>query len=607
MKKTTTLIASIFLAVTVSAQIIPGQNHKGLIKAVNDQKIMKGDENLSHLMLHPNPHTHAIMNSKSSSFPSEVIGYTTYDLQTNGSVQNRLAVHDDGTMSATWTMSKEFNTTYSDRGTGYNYFDGTSWINQIVQPTDQVDRIETSRVGWPSVFGLGNGEERVITHSTDLSVLNKATRPSIGNGAWTDASIGEFYMIWNRSTSGGLDGNTIHMIALTEPMGTNWQGSLFNGLNGALLYFRSQDGGTVWDIDTMQLPTLDTAHYIGFSADNYAISAKGETVVVAYFNDWGDSFIVKSTDNGDNWTSTIFLDFPVDKYAIDEGMDLDNDGVLDQVYSTDNSGALIIDDQGMAHVFYGIMMYADDDLSDGGSSWFPSINGIAYWNESYGADISPAAVHSGDTSLWYSDMMNDHWIAEAPDLNGDPDVGGIDEIGGYALYYRSHASMPSAGLTSNGEIYMTFSGYTETVDNGSQVFRHIYVTKSADGGLTWKTPVDITPHEDWDGMQECVYGSLSPVVDDKLRLIYQLDFEPGISVQGDMDLVDWNAIHYLEVDTVGLFDNTTPPVSITEIDNYNAKENISIYDMLGREWKTNFDDLPKGMYIIDGKKVFKNK
>ena len=53
--------------------------------------------------------------------------------------------------------------------------------------------------------------------------------------------------------------------------------------------------------------------------------------------------------------SNNFLDFPVDKYAIDDGMDLDADGVLDQVYTTDNAGALIIDDNGNAHVFYGIM------------------------------------------------------------------------------------------------------------------------------------------------------------------------------------------------------------------------------------------------------------
>ena len=35
------------------------------------------------------------------------------------------------------------------------------------------------------------------------------------------------------------------------------------------------------------------------SGDVYSIDARGETVVIAYFDDWGDSFILKSTDNGD--------------------------------------------------------------------------------------------------------------------------------------------------------------------------------------------------------------------------------------------------------------------------------------------------------------------
>jgi hypothetical protein len=314
---------------------------------------------------------------------------------------------------------------------------------------------------------------------------------------------------------------------------------------------------------------------------------------------------MKSTDNGDNWAKTVFLDFPVDKYVIDSGIDLDGDAVLDQVYSTDNTGALILDNNGDAHVFYGVMSYSDDDLADGNWSYFPLSNdGIAYWTESFGPDNTPATVHAGDTSVWYSDMMNDHLIAQAPDLNGDPNVLGIDEIGGYALYGRGLASMPSAGLASNGDLYLSFSAYTETIDNGTQVFRHIYVTKSEDGGITWKNPVDVTPHDDWNGMQECVFGSMSPVVDDKIRIVYQLDFEPGLTLQGDADMVDWNAITYLEIDTVGLFDNTT--TAINEVKNNNTVDN-RIFDVLGREWKSDFADLPKGVYIIDGKKVFKTK
>jgi hypothetical protein len=395
------------------------------------------------------------------------------------------------------------------------------------------------------------------------------------------------------------------MIGITAA--ASFGGTPFNGLDGALVYYRSQDGGTTWDITDMQLPGMDTSMYNGMNGDVYAIAAQDSIVVVSYFDSWGDSYIVKSTANGDSatWTKTTFLDFPVDKYAMDDGLDLDNDDTLDMVYSTDNYGALILDDNGDAHVFYGIMSYIDDDLSDAASSWFPATNGIAYWNESFGADTTPPTMHTGDTSLWYSDMMNDHWIIEAPDLNNDGQVAGIDSVGGYALYYASRASMPNAGLDAGGNIWLSFSAYTETADNGSQVFRHIYVTKSEDGGTTWKNPVNVTPHDGFNGLQECVFGSMNPTIDDKLQIVYQLDFEPGLAVRGDEDFVDNNDIVYLEIDTVGLFDNTS--TAVIELDNTNSKEDSRIFDLLGRKWKSDFADLPKGVYIIDGKKVFKTK
>ena len=43
--------------------------------------------------------------------------WSTYDLQTNGSVQNRIKLHDNGTISAVWTMSNQFSSSFSDRGT----------------------------------------------------------------------------------------------------------------------------------------------------------------------------------------------------------------------------------------------------------------------------------------------------------------------------------------------------------------------------------------------------------------------------------------------------------------------------------------------------------
>ena len=563
MKKTTTFLVGILISAGLFAQINSSQSYtKNLLKAVNNKVTMTGDEALSHLMVNPNPTTSS--NAKLASANEVVIGTTTYDLQSNAAVQNRIVHHDDGTITAGWTTSQQLNNSWPDRGTGYNFFDGTTW------GMAPLNRLESSRGGWPSIIAMGSGKEASITHNTDNAHINMTHRSTVGTGSWTEQNISSLNdstgiyrdMIWNRSAVGGLNKETIHMIAVTAS--SNFAGLPFNGLDGALVYYRSQDEGVTWDIQDMQLPGMDTSMFTGMSGDVYTVTAQGETVVVAYFNDWGDSFIVKSIDNGTTWEKTTFLDFPVDKYAMDDGLDLDGDGIYDQVYSTDNYGAVILDANGQAHVFYGIMMYLDDDLTDASSSWFPGINGIAYWNESMGEDVTPATVHAGDTSLWYSDMMNDNWIVQAPDLNGDGIVGGVDSTGGYALYYASRASMPNAGISANGEIYLSFSGYTETADNGSQVFRHLYITKSSDGGSTWKTPVDVTPNVSWIGMKECVFGSMVPTVDDKIRIVFQMDNEPGLIVRGDEDLVDFNDIVYIEIDTVGLFGAS---VSVNDIKN----------------------------------------
>ena len=563
MKKNITFLAGVLISASLFAQVNSSQSYtKNLLKAVNDKVTMSGEEVLSHLMVNPNPTTSP--NAKFSSANEVVIGTTTYDLQSNAAVQNRIVYHDDGTISAGWTTSQELNSSWSDRGTGYNFFDGTAW------GMAPLNRLESSRGGWPSIIAMGSGKEASITHNTDNAHINMTHRSTVGTGSWTEQNISSLNdstgiyrdMIWNRSAVGGLNKETIHMIAVTAS--SNFAGLPFNGLDGALVYYRSQDEGVTWDIQDMQLPGMDTLMFTGMSGDVYTVTAQGETVVVGYFNDWGDSFIVKSIDNGTTWEKTTFLDFPVDKYAMDDGLDLDGDGIYDQVYSTDNYGAIVLDANGEAHVFYGIMMYLDDDLTDASSSWFPGINGIAYWNESMGEDVTPATVHAGDSSLWYSDMMNDNWIVQAPDLNGDGIVGGVDSTGGYALYYASRASMPNAGISANGEIYLSFSGYTETADNGSQVFRHIYITKSSDGGSTWKTPVDVTPNVSWIGMKECVFGSMVPTVDDKIRIVFQMDNEPGLIVRGDEDLVEFNDIVYIEIDTLGLFGSS---VSVNDIKN----------------------------------------
>jgi len=372
-------------------------------------------------------------------------------------------------------------------------------------------------------------------------------RSTIGSGVWEEQivssqdSVTGLYrdLVWNRTAVGGVNGESLHMIGVTSPSGLT--GTLYNGLDGALLYYSSQDEGATWDIQDMQLPTLDTSNFSRFGGDSYAIDARGNTVVIAYFNDMGgDSFILKSTDNGTTWTRTTFLDFPRDNYVVDDGLDLDSNGVMDMIYSTDNYGAVILDHNDVAHVFYGVMRYLDDDLADGSYSWFPLTNGLVHWDENMGADYTLPTVQ--DTDFWYSDMMNSNFISAAPDL-GDSIVAGIDSVGStWAKYYSSLSSMPSAGIAANGDMYVSFAGYTENADNGTQVFRHTYIIKSTDGGLTWTNPVDVTPNTIWAGMKECVFASMNKEVDDKVRLVYQRDMEPGLAVRGDEDGIGMNDI-----------------------------------------------------------------
>ena len=92
-----------------------------------------------------------------------------------------------------------------------------------------------------------------------------------------------------------------------------------------------------------------------------------------------------------------------------------------------------------------------------------------------------------------------------------------------------------------------------------------------------------------------------PMVDDKLRIVYQADFEPGLIVRGDEDLVDLNSIYYLEVDTVGLFDNTS--TSINEIYQNNNIDDNRIFDLLGRMKTVLLTFLKE--YIINRKKYLK--
>ena len=456
----------------------------------------------------------------------QVIGYTQYDLQSNAAIDDRMAGGAEA-VSAAWTMSLEL-TPFSDRGTGYNYFDGNTW-GEI-----SYERIESVRIGWPSIVHTASGREVVVSHPGIDTPLHMAWRDA-GTGAWSEASVPsdlEVGKLWPRMAAGGEDGNSLHVICITTPTGNG--GVVHNGQDGSLLYYRSQDGGDSWDIIDHSFADLDSSNFANFSGDTYAIHARGNTVAFAAFNDFSDSFVMISQDNGETWTKQLLVDFPVDLYVADMGLpegeefaeDYNDDGLFQEYFNTDGAGDVHIDTYGQVHVSYGSMYYMDADTIDGTTSYFPGTNGLAYWNESMGADSAQIIGYSFDY-----------------DESGTLD---FDEI---AAYYVGCAGFPSIASDAAGNLYVTYSAIMENFSTGAQNYRHQFLVHSMDGGLSWNADeaCDLTPDEDYDGY-EAVFGSIAPdVVNGQLEIIYQRDFEPGLHVRGDEDPADINDIVHLRV------------------------------------------------------------
>ncbi len=481
--------------------------------------------------------------------PEQIIGETLYDLQTNNSMQHRLVRRPDGTFSASWTIGLQASGGFPDRGSGYNHFDGTSWEDS---PSSRLEM--NLRTGWPAIGTLADGRDVILCHASPPPYKAHILRQD-EQGSWEEFDIPSTApdgLLWPRMAIGGPNGNTIHAIAITTPSGLS--GAPYNGVDGQLLYFRSTDGGDTWDITDMVIPAFGPDYFTNNDADSYAIDADSNYVAIALFNSWNDVVLAKSNDNGQTWTRYVLNDFPLDNYQVDQGYTFDDLNGFDPaapdslaIFTSDNSGTVLIDRNGMAHAWFGRMYVIDSDFTDGATQYYPAMSGILYWNETFGND-----------SL--------QLIADLVDAN-DNDTIDIQSINNIALYFTSLTSFPSAGVDAQNNIYLAYSAVAEDKINenatkqGSIVpehYRHVYVIASIDGGMSWTAPYDIINPDisdpDLIDFTEAVFPSVARnVLDEQLHLTYQQDFEPGLAIRGDEDDPASNYIMHVRLDLAELF------------------------------------------------------
>ncbi len=450
--------------------------------------------------------------------PETIIGTSTYDLQTNGTISNRV-VNNSGKISATWTMSLTGTTAtvWPDRGTGYNYSSngGLNW-----QPAP-IARVEGIRTGFQNVACAGF-EELILAHTATVGAggIIPSWSATQGSGTWSaPGSIPntvEGVDWWPKAAVGG-DGHSFHAI---------WQGT--GTASGPMYYSRYVDGAN-WEPKTELPGMIYGTDIFAVSADMYSIDVK-DSVVAIVIGDFGtDVTLLKSTDNGVTWTKRIIDQYPIPLYdGLTMNTDIDADGIEDTLWSGASDATVLIDNNNLVHVFYGRTRSLE---APGGTglSYFQTQN-IAYWNESM-ADNDPKE------------------LGGIPDIDGNGVIdvplgcGGDtleNPMGYYGTGLVAFVLMPKAGVDANNNIYLTYMATDEKSDTSiyNQMFMHPYIIKSVDGGLHWTNPTDSAydallasqpvDGESYDGAYPCIARN----VDTHVHMTYQRDFAPGTTLSG---------------------------------------------------------------------------
>lgn len=422
------------------------------------------------------------------------LGTTWYDMQTNASVDTRINVYPDGTIGAAWIRGT---TNSNDRGTGYNYFDATSWGPA---PTS---RIENDRTGWGSYAPLGPSGEIVIAHLNDG--LKVSQRPVKGTGVWNQSVMmgpaGATDISWPRIMTNGPNNNYIHMLANTYVV--------YEGLDLAILYYRSLDGGVSWDKDAVILPQMSSADYDGFNGDQMAWGTPhGDTIYFIVSGPWVDTFIMQSNDNGNTWNKIPILSNAYKKLAA---------GTTDVPPFTSSDGACAVemDKSGVFHVAFGI---GGGYMSGGDKYIYVNRNGLVYWNSTM-----PMVEDSLDL-----DVLEANGQLLGAVYNGPNPGDTIIDIPGYRV---GMSSWPQISIDDWNNIYFLWSAATPGNPSPDPYnYRHLW------GRAKFHDKAEMTPQIDLNEgvmymFMEFAYPAMAKrILNDKLAIMYQSAPEPGSNI-----------------------------------------------------------------------------
>jgi hypothetical protein len=509
------LLLSIFLSTLLSGY----SQHRAMIPRIitNVEKQMLYQPAIDEGTGFENPNNPAVSNPDSPKDEAQ-IGITWYDLQSNASLGNRLYLHPDNTISAVWTMSND--AAFNDRGTGYNYYDGSSWGSLPAA------RMENVKTGWPSIAPWGPNGEIIVAHTGTAQGLFFNKRDTKGTGDWESFFLtgpdAENVLVWPRMTTSGENHDVIQVITC------NGNGVTWNGQTPALLYSRSSDGGNFWNPLNIVLDQIGPDHYTYINRDGYTwANPVGDTIAFGVADRFIDWFVMKSTDAGDTWQKIIIWEHPYPFFTFPDDL------TTDTLWSPDGSGDVALDADGNVHAVCGLTFWYKFEVGQT-YNFFPLADGIIYWNENMPPFTAPDQHDALDP---YDVLTEANYIGWSQDVNNN----GILEIGppytSDIYSYRSVglSTMPNIAVSPNNQVFLVYASTTEgyTYGNPPQYnYKHIWTRTSYDGGIVWGGFIDLT-----DGFNyfytECIYPVIAKNTNEFAHYIFQVDETPGESIHPD--------------------------------------------------------------------------
>ena len=485
-------------------------------------------------------HNSAVINRYESMEDAETV-QTYYDLQSNQYVANRMYQLANGNVAVTATMSHEENQVASDRGTGYNFYDGIEWA---VEEIDEMGRVEPFKTGWPSIAQFGENGEILLAHGNGH--MQCFLRETAGEGDWTyvgalpDYPEGYAYTseypTWPRIVTCGENHNIAVAVAVLQHSISSDETDL------QTVMWRSEDPANLssWTISYGPLHETGWDHN-QFSADDYCMAANGNTVALMYSGCLTNSvWMFKSTDCGLTWNASRVWENPY------EGREFDEEpawGMEDTLFMPMN-GSIVVDKNGIVHVALNTFEMAHTLENEPGYYTYWSgraVDGILYWNDTQEAPMqSPDGNPHHAARLWwpsgegYVHMEPDstRWIGYIPMYEGVEWSNDSYYMSGteYTSKFYGASGHPALSCDPNGNLACAFSAPNVNRTNGNGFYyRSIYVSYyNVEEGYWHQVEDDIT--EDFMLMySECVFSSaVSNVANEgEYWFSYQADDEIG--------------------------------------------------------------------------------